>query len=410
MTALRRLVAVGSIATMLDVGLLVVLTQAAGWHPGVADATAIAIATLVSGLGHRRLRFGADPGRRWYRNVPQYVGASLAALAVDVGVLILLTGGDSGVGLAHLLAAKAVSLGAAFLVRVLFFRESMFTAVRNDQGQRRDRPPPPGRVRLSLVVPAYEEARGIDATIRRVEAALGHLRDDGGFELVVVDDGSIDGTADQAERSGADVVVRQHPNQGKGAAVRAGVQAASGRTVAFTDADLSYAPEQVLRLLEAIESGWDVVVGSRRHTETRTLVATGRLREVGGRIINLLTSIVLLGQYRDTQCGLKAFRSDVAQLLFGRTRIDGFAFDVEVFHLVERYRLSLLEVPVEVVNSSRSTVRVVRDASRLVRDLFRIRAIGRSGGYELSVADLPPTLVEPARSWSDLHGHPGPPR
>ena len=120
-----------------------------------------------------------------------------------------------------------------------------------------------------------------------------------------------------------------------------GVLAAHGRTVAFTDADLSYAPDQILRLLDGVEDGWDVVVGSRQHTDTRTVVRAGRLREVGGRVINLLTGVVLLGRYRDTQCGLKAFRSDVARLVFAHTHVDGFAFDVEVFHLVERYRLTL---------------------------------------------------------------------
>jgi hypothetical protein len=165
--------------------------------------------------------------------------------------------------------------------------------------------------------------------------------------------------------------------------------------VAFTDADLSYAPAQIIGLMNRIEEGWDVVVGSRKHTETRTLVENRRLREVGGRVINMFTSLVLLGQYRDTQCGLKAFRSDVAQLVFSRSVIDGFAFDVEVFHLVERYRLSLDEVPVELVNSHRSTVKVVRDATRLLRDLFRIRRRGRRGGYEVTAVDMPPTLTGP---------------
>jgi dolichyl-phosphate beta-glucosyltransferase len=113
--------------------------------------------------------------------------------------------------------------------------------------------------------------------------------------------------------------------------------------------------------------------------------------------VNGLTTLVLLGQYRDTQCGLKAFRSDVAKMMFNRTEINGFAFDVELFHLAERYRFSLCEVPVEVVNSSRSTVHVVRDTWRLVRDLFRIRRTGRRGGYEVSVADMPPTLLEARR-------------
>ena len=185
-------------------------------------------------------------------------------------------------------------------------------------------------------------------------------------------------------------MIRLEPNRGKGGAVRAGVLAARGRCIAFTDADLSYAPAQIVGLLSRVEEGWDVVVGSRKHTETTTLVAARRLREVGGRVINLLTSVVLLGQYRDTQCGLKAFRSDVGRVVFEHSHIDGFAFDVEVFHLVERYRFTLCEVPVEVVNSARSTVRVARDAARLVRDLFRIRRRARLGAYEADPSELPP--------------------
>jgi hypothetical protein len=105
-------------------------------------------------------------------------------------------------------------------------------------------------------------------------------------------------------------------------------------------------------------------------------------------MVNVATHALLLGQYRDTQCGLKAFRSDAARLIFARTRVDGFAFDVEVFHLIERYRLSLTEVPVRVENSSRSTVKVVRDALRLVRDLFRVRQWAAEGRYDLTADDL----------------------
>ena len=198
------------------------------------------------------------------------------------------------------------------------------------------------------------------------------------------------------ERMVKRLVLRQSPNRGKGAAVRAGMLAAGGRTLAFTDADLSYPPEQLLGVLAAIEDGWDVAVGSRQHEGTMTVVRAGRLREVGGRIVNVFTGLVLLGRYRDTQCGLKAMRSDVARLVFSRTRIDGFAFDVELSHLVERYRLTLTEVPVQVVNSSRSTVHVVRDAGRLMRDLFRVRAFARLGDYELDVADGLPAPRPPS--------------
>jgi glycosyltransferase involved in cell wall biosynthesis len=231
-----------------------------------------------------------------------------------------------------------------------------------------------------------EEGR-IGVSVKRLFADLDTVAAYGGLEVLVIDDGSTDGTVAEAEAAGATVVA--HPeNRGKGAAVRTGVLAARGRTVAFTDADLAYAPDQIPGLVDLVELGWDVVVGSRRHTDTTTLVRARRLREVGGRGINLLTRAILLGQYRDTQCGLKAFRSDVARLIFAHTRVDGFAFDVEVFHLVERYHLSLAEVPVRVENSSSSTVRVVRDALRLVRDLFRVRQWSAEGRYDLTADDL----------------------
>ena len=201
--------------------------------------------------------------------------------------------------------------------------------------------------------------------------------------MVVVDDGSTDDTGDRARAAGADRVVRQPINRGKGAAVRAGVAASVGRTIAFTDADLAYAPEQLVTLLDTVEQGWDVVVGSRRHDAASTLVRAGRLRELGGRVINWLTFAVLLGGYRDTQCGLKGFRSDAANQLCELARIDGFALDIELFVIAERNAMALVEIPVRVTNTARSTVRPARDGLRLVRDLFRIRRWARQGAYQL---------------------------
>lgn len=264
----------------------------------------------------------------------------------------------------------------------LLTRRAAHRDVRQHLDRRQPRPPAPGSVRLSVIVPAFRE-EAIGETVRAIRAATADVAVDGGVEIVVVDDGSHDGTAERAEVAGADLVVRQPVNRGKGAAVRAGMLAAAGRTLVFTDADLAYAPDQIHGLLHRIEDGWDVVVGSRRHTETTTLVRARRVRELGGRLINVLTRAVLLGDYRDTQCGLKAFRSDVATLIFSHSHIDGFAFDVEVFLLVERYGLSLSEVPVRLSNSARSTVHVVRDAARLLRDLFRIRAWAAIGVYDL---------------------------
>jgi dolichyl-phosphate beta-glucosyltransferase len=118
------------------------------------------------------------------------------------------------------------------------------------------------------------------------------------------------------------------------------------------------------------------------------LVRARRLREIGGRAINLLTRVVLLGRYRDTQCGLKAFRSDLGRLVFRHSHVEGFAFDVEIFHLVEAYQLSLAEVPVRVENSSRSTVSVVRDATLTVRDVFAVRRWSARGRYDLEASEV----------------------
>jgi glycosyltransferase involved in cell wall biosynthesis len=238
-----------------------------------------------------------------------------------------------------------------------------------------------GSARFSVVIPAFEEERRIGETVARVRGALAPIAGDGA-EVIVVDDGSADATAGAARAAGADHVLVQPVNTGKGAAVRAGMLAAAGRTMAFTDADLAFPPEQLLGLLELVEGGCDVVVGNRRHPDTTTIVPPTLMRDVGGRVINRLARIVLDGDYRDTQCGLKAFSRDAAHRIFEHALVDGFAFDVEIFHLAELYGLELREVPVEVSNSTSSTVHVVRDATLLIRDLFRIRWWTRAGRYE----------------------------
>ena len=116
---------------------------------------------------------------------------------------------------------------------------------------------PEGDKRLSVVIPAYNEAEVIASTVQAVRDVLGDL--EGGVEIVVVDDGSTDDTEKEATIAGADQVIRLDPNIGKGAAVRTGALAATGRTVAFTDADLAYTPDQILPLLEQIEAGFDIV-------------------------------------------------------------------------------------------------------------------------------------------------------
>ena len=244
--------------------------------------------------------------------------------------------------------------------------------------------------RLSVVVPAYEEAAEIASTVAALRSGLETATRTGGLEVIVVDDGSSDPTAERAAAAGADRVIRLDPHRGKGAAVRSGMMAASGSAVAFCDADLTYPPDQLLRLLAKIDAGWDVAVGSRHHVDTVTLVRARRTREVTGRVFSALTAAAVLGRPHDTQCGVKAFSASAAREIFARARVDGFAFDVEIFVIAATLALSVAEVPVELSNSGASSVRVGRDTIRMLRDLFRIRWWDGHGGY--TVADPLPRV------------------
>ncbi len=378
---LRWFLAVAAVSTIIDVGGFLVLAGPVGVATLAADALALAAAAVTSWTLNRWVAFGGDPHARWVKQPIAFFATATVAAVVDLGVLgAVHSHGDI------LLVSKLVALLAAGVVRYTSYRIIVFSQVQRDLNTRTPRPAPPGELRLSVVVPAFNESARIATTIDEVRSALdGPL--DGSLEIVVVDDGSTDDTS--ARAAGADQVITLDPNRGKGGAVRAGVAAARGRAIAFTDADLSYDPGHLLGLLDEIEAGWDMAVGSRRHTDTTTLVRARRVREMGGRVINLITRAVLLGAHRDTQCGLKAFRSDVGRLLFRKGRLDGFAFDIELFLLVERYRLSVKELPVQVTNRGTSSVRIVRHTVDLLADLARLRWWTGRGVYDLGPSELP---------------------
>jgi putative flippase GtrA len=361
-------------ATAVDVGVLLALS---GRGPLlVADAIALVAAALLAYVLNRMLTFRGQPDARWVRRPALFAATAAMAGAIDLVVL----GVMAGLGLV-LVAAKLVAVLAAACVRWAAYRRILFNEVRRELAERVARPPAPGRYRLSVVVPAFREAELIGASVDAVrDAGLGFGVAADELEIIVVDDGSPDATGDAAAAAGARVVTLD-ANRGKGAAVKAGMLAARGRTVVFTDADLAYAPSLIGEVMRRVEEGWDVVVGSRRHDDANTLVRARRVRELGGRVINALTHVVLLGNFHDTQCGLKGFRGDIARTIFQRTRVDGFAFDVEIFLIAEQDRLSLTEIPVSVTNRAGSSVRIVGDTIGLLVDLVRIRRWAGSGAY-----------------------------
>lgn len=235
------------------------------------------------------------------------------------------------------------------------------------------------RPRLSVVLPAYQEAARVGDSVMRVRRELAHVDAAGDLEIVVADDGSTDATAQQAHAAGADQVVTNQRNLGKGAAVKSGVAAATGRVVAFTDVDLAYAPAQLERLLERVEAGSSMVVGSRWSEDSTTSTEATVVRKLNSRLFNVATRLAV-GVWRDTQCGFKAFDAEIVEPLFAAVREDGFSFDVELFLAAKAAGIQVAEVPVELDGADGTTVRL-RGQVSAVLGLWRIRRRLRAGAY-----------------------------
>jgi hypothetical protein len=350
----------------------------AGTPPVATALVASTVATAAAGAIEWATAPPDDPYAAHLRVPARALAVVAAGALADAAATRVLAGRRPGP--ARFVAARAVGIGAGAGARFVAQRCLTGPGVRRAQTGTVDRGPAPGELRLSVVIPAYQEEPRIGRTVRAVRAALADL--EGGVEVVVVDDGSSDGTPEAARAAGADVVVVHPANRGKGAAVRSGVARTRGRTVAFTDADLSYPPEHLLTVLAAIESGGDIAMGNRRAEGSESEGQTGPLRRVGSLVFKWSTRAVLVAGYGDTQSGLKAFRSDVARDLFGVARVDGFAFDTELLHVAERRGYTVREVPVRVVHSTTSTIRLSRHVRPMLVDLARVRLAAAAGRYD----------------------------
>jgi glycosyltransferase involved in cell wall biosynthesis len=238
------------------------------------------------------------------------------------------------------------------------------------------------RPHLSIVIPAFNEERCIGASIARV---LGHLdQREQASELVLVDDGSSDTTWQiieaQARRDPRIVSVRLPHNRGKGAAVRAGIRCARGEVVVYFDADLAYALDDVDETIRRVEAGADLAIGARDLAAVR-----GRgysfLRRAATVSFNWLTESLLGLGIPDTQCGLKAFRGEIAHALFDALTVERFTFDAELLMLARIWKLRVERVPVVMNPTAGTSVRVFADGLRMTRDVWRISRQARRGAY-----------------------------
>ena len=233
----------------------------------------------------------------------------------------------------------------------------------------------------SLVIPAYNEANRIDRCVREVASWCASRPGGFDWEIILVDDGSTDGTESAARRAAEAARVSlklfvHGRNRGKGAAIRTGVLASSGDPVLVSDADLSTPLAEWTKLAAELPSH-PVAIGSRALDGDMVRRRQPLYRVLLGKGGNKVIQIFALPGIQDTQCGFKLFRGDAARELFGSARIDRFAWDVEVLYLARRRGYAIAEVPVLWFNSPESKVSVWRDTPKTLWDVLRIRWMHR---------------------------------
>jgi dolichyl-phosphate beta-glucosyltransferase len=231
---------------------------------------------------------------------------------------------------------------------------------------------------LSIIIPAYNEGERLGRSLWRIREYFasqpGGLA---GIEILVVDDGSTDDTAQTAKDWAREMpslrLVSNPENRGKGYSVRHGMLEARGRVALFTDADLSAPIEESEKLLSAIRQGYDIAIGSRALDRSLIFSRQSRFREAAGIIFNTFVRVLTGLLFQDTQCGFKAFVRERCLVIFEQQRIEQFGFDPEILFLARRHGLRSAEVPVRWAHDPGTKVHMIRDSLMMFADLVFIR-------------------------------------
>jgi len=245
------------------------------------------------------------------------------------------------------------------------------------------------QTKFSVIIPAYNEAARIRDTLSSTLLFFEGLEET--FEVIVVDDGSTDETAEFGRQISAGdsrvAVLELGSNRGKGAAVRTGVLRSSGSLVLMTDADLATPYAELVKLRQALDQGYDIAIGSRGKQGAQLVKRQPLIRELAGKTGNLMIRVACpaLWGIADTQCGFKLFRGEAARSLFGMQLLERFGFDVEILFLARRAGYRIAEIPVVWSHGEDSKVKPT-DYLYTLLEITRIRLNSIAGKYKRSMA------------------------
>jgi dolichyl-phosphate beta-glucosyltransferase len=228
---------------------------------------------------------------------------------------------------------------------------------------------------ISIIIPAYNEEKRISGNLPIISdyiQSLGYP-----YEIIIVDDGSSDKTKDIATQATGyipnSLLISYTPNQGKGHAVRTGIMASKGDLVAFTDVDLSAPIDELKKLLDAINDGSDIAIGSRALPASELAVRQPLYRELGGKFLNLIIRTLAVPGIKDTQCGFKLFDGELARKVFSKTILNGWSFDVEALYLYRKLGAKIAEVPIKWSHAEGSKISPISAGFKMIADIIYMR-------------------------------------
>ena len=235
----------------------------------------------------------------------------------------------------------------------------------------------------SIIIPAYNEGARLDATLSKVLRYISQQKWDA--EVIVVNDGSSDNTVEivqqHMQRNSVLRLLKNPGNRGKGYSVRNGMMHACGEVLLFSDADLSSPIEEAPKLLAAIAEGADIAIGSRWMQSDLQTERQPLYRQFFGRIFNLMLRLILGLKFKDTQCGFKVFTRRAAAAIFPQQKIERWGFDPELLYLAEKYNFKVAEIPVAWAHSAGTRINPLRDGTRMVVEMLKIRWNALTGKY-----------------------------